>query len=174
MKQTLFIFCISLLVIPFAGCDNGAQNEAVKQADLIQKTMKENSPGTIATSDNGYYMTAKIDGKEWSASHMVPDNDERSSYKMIRGENDGDNINFQLWKQGVEVGKKRTFSETNAAGIFIADDPALISGQAGEVEITRLDEQWLEGTYHFTATSGNSNKKVEVTDGRFRVASGLK
>lgn len=174
MKQTLFIFSISLLILPFTGCNNAARSEAQQQADLIQKTMKENTPGAIATSETGYYMKAKIDGKEWSATHMVPDNDERSSMKMIRGENDGDNINFQLWKQGVEVGKKRSFSETNAAGIFIADDPELISGQTGEVEITKLDEQWLEGTFHFTATSGSSNKKVEVTDGRFRVASGLK
>ncbi len=173
MKQVFFIFCISLL-IAFTGCNNGVQNEARQQAELIQKTMKENTPGAIATSDNGYYMKAKVDGKDWSATHMVPDNDERSSYKMIRRENDGDNINFQLWKQGVEVGKKRAFSETNAAGIFLANDAALISGQTGEVEITKFDEQWLEGTFHFTATNSSSNKKVEVTDGRFRVASGLR
>ncbi len=81
---------------------------------------------------------------------------------------------FNFGNKVLKWAKKRTFSETNAAGIFIADDPALISGQAGEVEITRLDDQWLEGTFHFTATSGSSDKKVEVTDGRFRVASGLK
>ncbi len=45
--------------------------------------MEENTPGAIATSENGYFMKAKIDGKEWVASRMVPDNDAKSSSKMV-------------------------------------------------------------------------------------------
>jgi hypothetical protein len=34
-------------------------------------------------------------------------------------------------------------------------DPDLLTGKTGEVEITRLDEEWLEAWFHFTATSLN-------------------
>lgn len=153
---------------------NSAQSDAQNTADEIQKTMAENSPEAKFVDESGVYMTAKIDGREWSAVTMIPDNNERSTQKRIRGEKGEDNITFQLWKQGIEAGKKVPFSESNPAGIFLENDPALLSGQKGEVEITKLDDEWLEGVFHFTATSPNSSKKVEVTDGRFRVQSGIK
>ncbi len=89
---------------------------------------------------------------------------------MIRGEKDGDNITFQLWKQGIEVGKKRPFSDGNSAGIFLAENPGLSNGQSGEVVVTKYDDQWLEGNFHFTVTN-KSGKEIQVTDGFFRVAS---
>jgi len=170
MKQ-LFIACILSLVIYCTPACNSAQSEAQNTADAIEKTMKENTPGAIATSENGYYMTAKIDGKDWSASHMIPDLSAESNNKMIRGEKDGDNITFQLWKQGIEVGKKRPFSETNSAGFLLAENPALMSGQSGEVVVTKYDDQWLEGTFHFIARENETGKEIQVTDGFFRVAS---
>jgi len=173
MKQIKYFLIFSVPFFFLAAC-NSVQNEAQNQADLIQQTMEENTPGAIATSENGYFMKAKIDGKEWVASRMVPDNDAKSSSKMVRGEKGEDNINFTLWKQGIVVGKIKSFSETSPAGIFIGDNPDLLTGKTGEVEITRLDEEWLEGRFHFTATSPRSDKKIEVTEGSFRVASGLK
>lgn len=138
--------------------------------EQIQTTAKDNTPGAIATSGNGYMMKAKIDGRDWSASHMMPDDDVNSSYKMIHGENGGDYINFQLWKRGIEVGKKITFSDDHVANLSLENVSGFFGGKSGEVEITKMDEQWLEGNFHFTATTSSSDKKVEVTEGQFRVA----
>jgi hypothetical protein len=169
MRSILFVACTFLLLVTVASCNN-AQSDAVKQAELIQKTVKENSPGTIPTSATGHYMTATIDGKKWSASYMMPYTDVNGSYLYIVGENDGDDINFQLWKQGIGVGKKFEFSEDHAANLNLKDVSAFFGGYSGLAEITRLDDKWLEGTFHFNASSHSSDKKVTVTDGRFRIA----
>ncbi|MGZ8538278.1 MAG: DUF6252 family protein [Flavisolibacter sp.] len=169
MKQKM-ILCLGLSILIISSCKNAAQSDAEKQAGLITKTMKEHSPGSIPTSGNSYYMKATIDGKEWSASHMMPDDAVSSSYKMIHGADGESYITFQLWKRGVEVGKKIPFSSDNAANLSIEGTSGFFSGQIGEVEITKMDDQWLEGKFHFTATSSSSDKKVGVTNGSFRVA----
>lgn len=168
MKHTI-VLSLTVLTLVFGGCSNGIQNEAEKQAALIQKTMKENSPGTVATSDGGYYMKAKIDGEDWSAKAMMRDDDERSSYKMIHAEGGGDVIKMQLWKRGIEVGKKIPFNEQQPANLFL-EDGSMLGGNSGTIEITKIDDQWLEGKFQFTGTTSQSDKKVEVTDGSFRVA----
>lgn len=169
MKQAVFIFCTIFLLMGAVGCSN-AQTDAEKQAKLIKETVRKNSPGTIPASAKGYYMTAKMDGKDWSASHMMPDESTNSSYIRIYGENGGDNISFQLWKRGLAAGKKVDFSEDHAADLNLKDNPAFFGGRTGYVEITKMDDQWMEGTFQFTATSSGTDKKVAVTNGRFRVA----
>jgi len=173
MNQTVFIACCLLAICCINGCNSGVQSDAAKQSELINKTIEENSPGSIATGENGYYMKAKLDGKEWSASHMMPHNDERSSFKMIHAENAGDVIKLQLWKKRIEVGKKVPFSETNMANLFIEGDPNMYGGQSGEIEIIKFDDKWIEGTFHFTARSSSSGAEIEVTEGRFRIEAGL-
>jgi hypothetical protein len=155
--------------VSICSCNNGAQSEAVKQAEAIQKAVKENTPGAIATSGNGYYMKANIDGKAWSASFMIPDDNASSSYKMIHGENGGDNIHFQIWKRGIEIGKKILFDENHAADLTLESFDGFLAGKSGEIVIVKMDDQWMQGTFKFTATASSSDKKVEVTNGEFRV-----
>lgn len=169
MKQVLFICCTFFLLVGIVGCSN-AQSDAVKQAELIKETVKKNSPGSIPTSATGHYMTGKIDGKAWAASYMMPYTDVSGSYIYIAGENEGDDINFQLWKRGLAVGKKIDFSEDHAANLNLKDVPAFFGGRSGYVEITKMDDKWMEGTFQFNATSHSSDKKVTVTNGRFRIA----
>src|SRR5688572_20055524 len=130
MKHTFFFisWCASLLAAS-TGCGS-AQSDAVKQADAIQQTVKANTPGAIQTSKTGYYMTAKIDGKEWSASHMMP-YDESGSYLLVFGEKDGDRISFQLWKRGVNTGKKFPFSDDHAADLSLEDISGFFGGRSG-------------------------------------------
>lgn len=170
MKQVVFAFCTGLLLIGVVSCSNAQTDAAKKQAELIKETVKKNSPGTIATSAKGYYMTAKIDGKDWSATHMMPDENTNSGYIRLFGERGDDNMSFQLWKRGLAVGKKIDFSENHAADLNLKDNPAFFGGRTGYVEITKMDDQWMEGTFQFTATSSSTDKKVQVTNGRFRVA----
>jgi hypothetical protein len=169
MKQVVFIFCTIFLLIGVVGCSN-AQSDAKKQAELIKETVKNNSPGTIPTSAKGCFMTASINGKDWSATHMMPDENTSSGYIRLFGERGGDNISFQLWKRGLAVGKKVAFDENHAADLNLKDNPAFWGGRTGYVEITKIDDQWLEGNFQFTATSSSTDKKVAVTNGRFRVA----
>ena len=159
---------ISLLVLFLLSACNGAQHEARQQAELIQKTVQEASPGAIASSANGSYLTAKLNGVDWSASQMVPEQHAGSRYKLIRGENGSETITFQIWKPRMETGKKVPFSETSSATLFLGGAD-IMSGHTGEVEITRMDPEWLEGRFYFTAKAVRSGKTVEVTEGRFRV-----
>ena len=155
---------------------NSAQSETQQQADLIEKTMKENSPNAVTTTESGSYLKAKVDGKEWTAATMVPNHDASSSTMMVRGERGKDVIHFQLWKPSLAIGKKKPFDESSPAGIYMESNNAMISGNTGQVEITKMDNEWVEGIFYFTATgvvydaAGNSSPKtVVVTEGRFRV-----
>jgi hypothetical protein len=35
--------------------------------------------------------------------------------------------------------------------------------------VTRMDDQWVEGTFFFSATDARSKKTIEATNGSFRV-----
>ena len=162
-----FLLLFTLIIL--SAC-NSTKSEAEQQSELIQKTMKENTPGTLATSESGYYMKAKFNGEYWSASHMRPDDNEQSGYKTIHAENGIENITFQLWKRGVALGKKIPFKEERMATLTLDEEDGIYFGQTGEVEITKMDDKWMEGTFYFTGNTLSSGKKVEVTDGRFRIA----
>jgi hypothetical protein len=169
MKQ----FSCSAIAVAFSlasiSCGSSAHDDAKQFADQIKETTKKNSPGTVATGEGNYYMKAKINGKQWIASYMMPDEDTNSSYIRIHGEDGGDYMNFQVWKRGVELGKKFLFAEDYAANLSLEDDPAFWVGKSGHLEITKLDEKWMEGKFSYKATSSSSTKVIEVTEGFFRV-----
>jgi hypothetical protein len=160
---TILVTTICLL----SACKSKQQSDAEKVMQDIQATVKANSPGTIATSENGYYMKAKIDGKEWIASAMFPvDN---SDSRRIQGENNGEMIGFYCWMRGLEPGKKIAFAEDNAVDLYTNDDVGIWGGRKGEMTITKIDDQVVEGQFHFTASTSRSVKTLEVTEGVFRM-----
>lgn len=166
-----YITCAALAFtsLLFFACGNSSHEEANELADQIKETVKKNSPGSIATKETEYFMKAKIEGKQWIASYMIPDEDANSSYIRIHGENGEDYMNFQLWKRGIELGKKFPFDDDHASNLSLEGDPAFWSGKSGEIEITKLDGKWMEGKFAYKATSSSSSKSIEVTDGFFRV-----
>ena len=166
MKRSFAV--VALLSILIA-CGDSAHDEAKDLARQIKESAKKNSPGTVSTSENGYNMRAMIDGKLWIASHMMPDKDSSSSYLRIHGENGGDYINFQVWKQGITPGKKFPFDEDHAANLSLEADAGFWGGRSGQLEITKLDGEWMEGKFSFKATSSSSPKSIEVSEGFFRV-----
>jgi hypothetical protein len=153
----------------FTGCKNKSNSGATELAKDIQSAVKEHTPGAEAVSATGFYMKAKIDGKEWVAAYMIPDESATSSYKMVHGENGATYMNFQLWRRGIETGKSIAFDDEHVANLSVADVEGFWGGKKGDVKITSMDEQWIEGEFAFDATSSSSDKTIHVTEGRFRV-----
>jgi len=168
MNHKRYVHALVFAILILLAC-NSSNPDAVRQAKLIQSAIKEHTPGSLATSESGYYMKARIDGKQWLASHMMPDESASSSYLLIQGENGEADMHFQLWKRGLAPGKVIPFSEDRAASLSIRKDNNFLGGTTGQIEITKMDNQWLEGSFRFTATSGSSGSRAEVTQGIFRV-----
>jgi hypothetical protein len=163
--KIFMILCTAVCLL--AACQSSSQSEAKKVAGDIESTLKANTPGFIATSKEGYWMTAKIDGKDWTASAMMPI--DKSDSRRIHGENNGEVISFSIWMRGLEPGKHYAFSENKAADLFTNDDIGMWGGRKGEIIITKVDDGGVEGTFSFTASTSRSEKTLEVTEGHFRV-----
>jgi hypothetical protein len=168
MKLPGLIF-LAIIMLTANACGN-AGSDAEKQAELIKQTVRDNTPGTIATSQDGYFLKAKINGKEWSATHMMPDESTNSTYFRIYGENNGESISFSLSARYLQFGTKKEFREDNAADLWLNEESGgIYGGRKGEVEITKSDGKWVEGIFHFSANSSLSKTIHEVTEGSFRV-----
>ena len=165
MKQTFFILSIVLSII-LLSC-NSAQNDAVKQQQQALTAMKENTPGSIPTKDGGWTMKAKKKGEDWIAVSMMPT---EASGRITGYSADGDWISLYYDKRYMVLGKKITFGEINAADISTDGHASSFAGKKGEMEITSLDDNWAEGKFYFTATTSESDKTIEVTDGFFRIS----
>jgi len=155
-------FCIVLL-----SC-NGAQNSAAKQAEQIQSMVKQNSPGSIPTSPDGNTLTAKINGKDWKATGMMsPD---RAG--VIIGENNGESISLPYYdRRSFLASEKRLLGDTHdLAEMQLNEDVKLWTATKGELDLTKVDENWAEGKFSFTAKGFQSDKTIEVTDGFFRIS----
>ena len=159
MKQTISIFLMAILI---SSCGNSDQSKALETAKDIQTVIK---PGTIATTTSGYLMRAKLDGKEWTATSLMPPD----AAGRIIGYNNGEYIGLPYDRRYLVVGKKITFGENQAVDLATNDDTGMWGGRKGEMEITKVDHNWAEGKFYFTATTSSSNKTVEVTDGFFRI-----
>jgi hypothetical protein len=166
MKKLLPVFIISLLVF-VQGCQSSKQKEAQQTMNDIQAAVKENTPGTVPASENGFYMKAKINGKDWVAKDMLPNNNEDT--RPIFGEADGQKISFTIWMQHPKEGCKETFSDHDVADLFGFEDVAIWGGTKGEAIVTKIDDHAVEGTFFITATSHESDKTLEITDGFFRI-----
>ena len=144
----------------------GSQSKAEEMAKQIQQTVNKNSPGSVPTSAGGFYMKAKMDGKEWVASSMdIMDED---SYKII-GNYNGEYISLPYYRNSMEVGHKINF-DNSAVDLMLNDEVGLWGGHKGQMIITKMDETSAEGTFYFTASSDDAAKKtLEVTDGFFRI-----
>jgi len=152
---------------------NGQQNDAKKVKKDIGTTLKEHTPGTIATSAAGYYMKAKIDGKDWEATSMMPI---KGIDRAIGYSDNGDYISIPGIVMPRQEGYKITLGESYGVDINMKDksfvdkdgNVILLDKQVGKVEVTKRDGDWLEGKFYFTAYSSKSDKKIQVTEGSFR------
>ena len=159
------IFIPFITILLFANC-NSPKNKAVEQANQIQQAVNENSPGSVPISAGGFYMKAKMDGKEWVAASMDIMDEEASK---IIGNYNGEYISLPYHRNDIEVGNKTNFDHS-AVDLKLNDEVGLWGGHKGQMVITKVDDTSAEGTFYFTASSDDAAKKtLEVTDGFFRI-----
>ncbi|GAB2823085.1 hypothetical protein [Ferruginibacter profundus] len=164
MKKTLSILIIAAIL---SSCGNSSGNQTASDAKELASAIKQMQPGGIPTTPGGWTMTAKFDGKEWSAEYMMP----LQASGRIYGDNNGISLSFPYDRREMTLGYKNTFSDHNAVDIFTKDEVALWGGYAGEMVITKVDGDWVEGRFNVTGTTSSApDKKVEVTDGFFRIS----
>ena len=164
MKKVLSIFIMTAML---SSCGNSAQNKAVSDAKETAAAIKQMQPGGIPTTSGGWTMTAKIDGKDWSANSLMP----LEATGRIIGDNNGVSISLPYNRRSMVLGDKRKFGHDDAVDIFTNDEVAIWGGYAGGMEITKIDGDWVEGKFTVTgSTSSSPDKKIEITDGFFRIS----
>ena len=147
------------------GCKSKAESDAIQQAKDVQNVIKEMTPGSIPVSASGFTMTAKINGKEWTADAMMPPD----VTDRIIGYYNKESISLPYDRRDMVVGDKTVFGENHAVDLFTNDDVGIWGGRKGEMEITKVDGKSAEGKFYFTATASGTDKTMEVTDGFFRI-----
>lgn len=162
MKQ---IFSIFIITATMFSCGNSGGNSTVSDAKELASAIKQMQPGGIPTTAGGWTMTAKFDGKDWSANSLMPP----ETAGRIIGENDGVSISLPYDRREMTVGYKNKISRNNAVDIFTKDDTRIWGGYAGEMEITKAEGDWVEGKFFVTGSS-DTEKKLEITDGFFRIS----
>jgi hypothetical protein len=163
---------IALLAVAAALPSWGASDKgkAMSDAKQAQAALQAITPGGIATSATGYAMKAKLNGKEWIATSMMP----QDVTDRIIGNKDGESISLPYDRRNLVAGKTIKFGENRAVDLFTNDDVAIWGGRSGEMTITKVDKTSAEGTFFFTATARDTKKKIEVTEGSFRILLGKK
>ena len=163
MKQ---IFSILIIAASLYSCGNNSRDKALSDAKDVQSAIKQIQPGGIPTTEAGWTMKAKIDGKDWVANSIMPPD----LAGRISGDNNGESIGLPYNRKNIIVGEKTKFSENNAVDLMTHDDVGIWGGRKGEMEITKVDDNWAEGTFFFTGSTSSSGKTIEVTDGFFRIS----
>jgi hypothetical protein len=158
--KTIHFFCAAVFCLFIFSCGHG---DAQKKASEINSITGQ-TPATENTDPDGAYLKATIDEKEWKASKMTSYG-AGSDYKLVSGEAKDITISFQIHKP--TTGLEREFNENNVAD-FITDD-GFFGGKKGKVTVTKVDDKWIEGNFHFTASSDRSGKTYEVKNGFFRI-----
>ena len=159
---------IILAVAIFALSACNGQSSAINDQKKVYKALDEMvARGMVPTTEGGYTMTAMLDGKPWKAQAIFPP----ALSGQILGRYGESTISLPYWDQ-FKAGSKNNFSSPGRGVSFVApgsDD--LWSANVGEMEITKVSGDWMEGTFYFTATSKDDvRKKIQVSNGFFRVS----
>ena len=153
------------LLFIFESC-NSQQSEAKKLAKQEKALLEELTPGSIPTAEGGWMMKAKIKGKDWQASSMMP----TEATGRIIGSRGKESISLPYDRRYLVSGQIIKFSDHQAVDIFLDDEVGIWGGRKGQMEITKVDGKWAEGKFYVTGSTLKGDKTVEVTEGVFRVS----
>lgn len=162
----LYVLPLLFFVTILSSC-NG-QSSAYSKAKETEKAIKDAPrPGTVPTSNGGWTLTAKVDGKPWTASSIMPPAKAGSIVGYIGEQSYLGVPSFD--KRYAKVGKKKVIGDSHSADMWFKGDETFYNKHEGTIEITKVNGDWVEGTFSFTGTSDNTGKKMVVSDGFFRV-----
>ena len=165
MKLAILLFITATVLSSCGGSQSKTQSDAKQLAAGIQKM----DPDGIPTTAGGWKMTAKINGREWTANSIMP----LEATGRIIGDNSGESFGFPYDRRDMEVGHKEIFGQHNNVQISTIEDGEIEywDGFKGEMEITKLERDWVEGKFFVTGKrTTDSSKTVEITDGFFRIS----
>ena len=158
--RTLIAFF--MVIITITSC-NGQSNKTVKDQQDAYKVLEDmKAKGLNPTTDGGWTMTATIDGKPWKASGIYT----LSLSERITALYKDSKISLPV--PNFEVGSRINF-KNSAVDFSPVGNPDFWGGHSGEMEVTKVENGWAEGKFFFTATIRSSDKKMEITNGFFRV-----
>ncbi len=163
MIKVTFAVIISIIVISTLSCNGQNKIDAERHAGDIKNMVKANSPGFTPASAQ-YYMKAKINGKDWAANEMMASD----KAGRIVGQINGESISLPFELRYTKAGEKTNF-KNNAVDIFMNDEVKIWGGTQGEMEFTKVGDNYAEGKFHVTATASDSDKRLNITEGVFRI-----
>ena len=167
MKKTIRKILLLLITASMlSSCSNSNQSNALSDAKELQSAIQKMQPGGIPTTEAGWTMTAKINGKEWVANSILSP----KATGRIVGDNNGVSISLPYDRRSMVVGDITTISHNNAVDLMTNDDVRLWGGYKGAMKITKVDNEWAEGKFYVSASDDGSGKTLEVTNGFFRIS----
>lgn len=86
----------------------------------------------------------------------------------IIGYNGEEYISLPYERRNILAGNKTNF-KNDAIDISLNDDFGIWGGHSVEMEITNVDDTSAEGKFHLTADGLQTDKKLQLTDGSFRI-----
>lgn len=124
-----------------------------------------------------YYLTAKIDGKEFSTdpkNTLVSFNASNTQIFTITGiNNSGSRITLTLpFPSPDPVGTFDTFSDENIFMSFVSLDVDIWGASAdssfGEITILKNNNDFIEGTFYFIGSHPLKTETINITEGKFK------
>ena len=167
MKQILLLF---ITAVALSSCGNGGQSKAIGDVNQVQAELKTIQPGGTPTTEGGWTMTAKINGKAWTATSMIPPD---RAGQIFGQNNKGESISLPYYDRRSFLAQEKNHKlgeGHDGVDMRLNDDVVLWSAKKGEMEITKVDDNWAEGKFSFTAKGFQTDKTIEVTDGFFRIS----
>ncbi len=166
------VTALALLSFLIMGCGHSAQQSAADRAAKVDSATSQSStadislPGMKAADSMpaGCYLRAVIDGKKWDATEMTPDQS-HLSLVTINGKNGNRTITFVIGRNRENIGKPSNLSESNQI-TYWGGDAFIVGAQSGQYTVTKMDDQFIEGTFNFIGEK--DGKTVTCTDGEFR------
>jgi hypothetical protein len=159
MKSTIVISSLILLT----ACKSQTQKDAQQYHDAVTSVVDSYKK---PTSKDGLFLSASVNGKEWIASKMLLDNDD--SHPVVQAYNEDNEVMLFYLNTRMSKGKAQDM-QSNGQYNDKEDALTMLTSTDGERTITNMNDKWIEGTFHFTAADEQKTKKVEITNGFFRI-----
>lgn len=113
----------------------------------------------------GSYIKAKINGADWESAKMVFDK-YLSEIVQVWGDKGNTSMRLQLNKPVQGKIDKLIKTDLNS---WTDENFNMYMVQDGETQVTKMDDKWIEGIFHFSAKDNRSGKLATVTSGTFRI-----